>query len=165
MKKIVLGIIFIAAIFGLFILVQKGIIKWQPLTILFAAVAAPFKFILNWLAGEKTIRSRHERIREQEGAFQEDLESERRLKQQRIAQLQAEIESLDSDIARIDDEMAAIDDEIEIVDTEIAVLDEQIGGLNEEIAALQQKRMSIRTRTQHMSIEERQKQAQQLWGS
>lgn len=165
MKKIVTGILVIGAVVALYILVKNGIITWQPLTILFAALAAPFKFVMNLFGGEKAIRERHAEVRKREEIFQQDMETQRGAKQQRIAELEHDITVLDSEIAQIDVHIAGIDDEIGLVDEDIGELDEELASLDEEILALQQKRRALRTENRALSIEERLKEAQQLWGS
>ena len=96
MKKLIFWLVLLAAVGGLVYLVQAGIIKWQPLTILVAALAAPLKFIAGLFGdSEEEIRKRHAAAREEEARFQEELESRIAARERRITALRKEIEAID----------------------------------------------------------------------
>lgn len=112
MSKWVFGLILIAAFVGLAVLVQKGIIHWQPLTMLFAAIAAPFKFVMGLFGSEQKIREKFAAEREQEHAFQADLENRIKQREERVTQLHKEIESLDANLRTLKSEREQIESNI-----------------------------------------------------
>ena len=74
MKRWVVFVVMVIALSGLVFLVSAGYITWQPLTIIAAALAAPFRFIIGWFtSSEEDIRERHRKIREMEKEFRDDL--------------------------------------------------------------------------------------------
>ncbi|MFQ5636656.1 MAG: hypothetical protein ACE5IR_01515 [bacterium] len=98
MKKLIIGLVLIAVVGGLIYLVNAGIITWQPLTILVAALAAPFKFVMSLFGSEEKIHKKHEERRRKEHEFQEQLESRIQEREENIANLVSEIESLHTQV-------------------------------------------------------------------
>ncbi|MCH7756312.1 hypothetical protein IH970_14480, partial [candidate division KSB1 bacterium] len=72
MKKLIVGLFLVIAIAGVVYLVQAGIITWQPLTMIIAAVAAPFKFIMSLFGSEEKIRAKFAAERAEEQAHQRE---------------------------------------------------------------------------------------------
>jgi len=129
MKKWIFTIIIVLIAIAIFYAVSGGL-KWQPLTILFAALAAPLRFFAGLLGGsEEEIRKRHEVIREGELLYQKDLETKIRERQEAIQALEKEIELMDA-----------------------------------KLVALEEKRARIHSEIKNMTIEERQKAGQDLFG-
>ena len=95
MNKWVVGMIAFVVIAILAYLVDKGVLDWQPLTMLFAVLAAPFKLLFGGGNRIQEIQDSHTKKREQEAAFQQDLES-------RIAERGQHVDTLRSRIAQID---------------------------------------------------------------
>lgn len=108
MKKLIIGVILLVVFIGIGILVQQGIIKWQPLTILFAAIIGPFKFIMDLFGSEEKIRQKHEAKRAEEHQFQTELETRIAQREDRVASLQKEIETLNATIANLKQEQDSI---------------------------------------------------------
>ena len=100
MKKIMLAVLVVGVIAGLVFLSKAGLIPgWQALTMIFAAVAAPFKLLMNIFGNtEADIRKTHEKIRQRESGYQEELESKIQERQSRIDKLNQDINTLDSKI-------------------------------------------------------------------
>jgi len=99
MKKWIIIFLLVLGLVAIVFLVEKDIIRWQPLTIIVAAIAAPFKFILGLFTNqEEEIRKKHRIIRETEFTFQENLEKRIRQREKKVDLLKDEIEILDSEL-------------------------------------------------------------------
>lgn len=101
MKKIFVGFFLILALAGVVYLVQAGIIAWQPLTMIIAAVAAPFKFIMGLFGSEEKIRARFQAEREAEQAHQRQFDTTVAEREARAAALQREVEALDAKLSEL----------------------------------------------------------------
>ncbi len=115
MKKFIYAILVVVALGALVFLSSQGVIPgWQVLTMLGAAIAAPFKLLMN-LFGDKEaeIRAKHEKIRQQEAAFQESLDKEIEERKQKIERLNLEVASLDSKIDALKKKREMVDEEVE----------------------------------------------------
>jgi septal ring factor EnvC (AmiA/AmiB activator) len=107
-------IIFILIIIGLIALVYFNVINWQPLTMIVAALTAPFKFVSGLFKNrEEEIRERHQLLREQESAYQQTLESNISEREQKIATLNKEVEILDSKLDMLRKKRELVDTEVE----------------------------------------------------
>ena len=114
MKKFWVWLILAAIVAALFFLVERGVIRWQPLTILVAALLAPFKFLGDLFGGrEKEIREAHHRTREREAAFQAELEAEIARREARVAALRDQIDGLETRVQTLETRRAALAGEIE----------------------------------------------------
>lgn len=107
MKKWIFGIlIFIVGISILAYLYETGGLDfgWQTLTIIAAALAAPIKWIINIFKTDTIdeIKIKHEKIRDLEKQFQENLESSFNEKQRKIDMINKELELIDSKIKILD---------------------------------------------------------------
>lgn len=119
MKKLIFWIVLIAAVGGLVYLVKAGVINWQPLTILAAALAAPLKFIAGMFGeSEEDIRKRHAAAREEEARFQEDLESRIAARERRVTALRKEIEAIDVELESLAKRREQVAAEIEKMSVE-----------------------------------------------
>lgn len=98
MKKILVGLFLIVALAGVVYLVQAGIITWQPLTMIIAAVAAPFKFIMGLFGSEEKIRAKYASQREEEHAHQREFDDRIRRREERVAALRKEVEDIDAEL-------------------------------------------------------------------
>lgn len=97
MKWVITGIIII----GIAALLYFGM-DWQVVTMIGAAVAAPFKFIAGLFGKRRDqIRREHQKIREQEAALQERLEAGIRQKESQIKLLEEEMSGLDARIREL----------------------------------------------------------------
>lgn len=112
MKKIFIILILVAAFIGLAVLVKFGIIRWQPLTMLLAAIAAPIKFIMGMFGSEEKIHQRHQAQREAEHAYQAELQSRISQREERIAALSQEVDALDSKLAQLKQEKETLSSQI-----------------------------------------------------
>jgi uncharacterized protein YlxW (UPF0749 family) len=114
MKKWLLILLVGLAIIAVVYLDTKGIIRWQPLSILVAALAAPFRFLWGLFGNaEARIRKQHAEVREREAAYQEDLETRIQTREQRINELNREVEMLDAKLELLKTKRALVDAEVE----------------------------------------------------
>ena len=117
MKKWLIGIAIIVVI-GIIIYLDKNkIISWQPVSIIIAAIAAPFRLLMS-IFGDKVqqIKDEHEKIRRTEVAYQQDLESQIQEGESKIANLKQEIDLLDTKIGLLKRQRELIDVEVENMD-------------------------------------------------
>ncbi|MGH1365415.1 MAG: hypothetical protein ACRBF0_17770 [Calditrichia bacterium] len=99
MKRWVIFVVMVILLSGLVFLVSAGYITWQPLTIIAAALAAPFRFIIGWFtSSEEDIRDRHRKIREQEKRFRDKLDNKVKDREKNIDIINKEIELLDAEM-------------------------------------------------------------------
>lgn len=113
---IILVVVGILLILGL--LYSMGVISadWQPLVMIFAALAAPFTFFKNFISG-KNVRTN--KIMAEQRASMDRLDARRdkfqvymKQKDERIEELEAEVEKLKSDKSNIELEMKDKEEEI-----------------------------------------------------
>ena len=122
MKKWVIAILIILAIVAVVALNESGIISWQPLSMLIAAIAAPFRFVMSIFGDkESEIRERHAKIRQTEEEFQTGLQS-------RIQERERKIEAMESELGRLDTRLADLRQKRSQIDAEVdAMSAEEIG--------------------------------------
>ena len=114
MKKLVIWLVILVAVAAVFYLVQKGVIRWQPLTVLVAALLAPFKFIAGLFGSdEEKIRERHRRTRARETEFQSAVEAEVQRREQRVESLHDNVQALDDELERLNQARETLAEEIE----------------------------------------------------
>ena len=101
MKKLMVGLFLVIAIVGVIYLVQAGIITWQPLTMIIAAVAAPFKFIMSLFGSEEKIRAKFAGERAEERAHQADFDTRIKQREERVGALRKEVEDIDAELQRL----------------------------------------------------------------
>ena len=95
-------IIIVVALIAIGYFYDKGYLhfKWQVLTIIFAALAAPFQMVMKWL--QKTgspiedIRNQHELVRSREKEYRDEIEGKIKEREQRLILMQKELELLDT---------------------------------------------------------------------
>ncbi|MEJ2055441.1 MAG: hypothetical protein P8X42_16110 [Calditrichaceae bacterium] len=111
-------IIIFAVLAGIAALLYFGM-DWQVVTMIGAAVAAPFKFVAG-LFGKRSdqIRKEHQNIRQQEAEFQEKLESGIREKEEQIRLLDKEMSGLDNKIRELQEKKRAVDKKYQHMDLE-----------------------------------------------
>ncbi|GAB4376160.1 MAG: hypothetical protein Kow0042_22170 [Calditrichia bacterium] len=113
MKKWIVGIIILIIIVGVVYLVEAGIIDWQPLTIIAAAIAGPFKFIMSLLGNEEEkIRKAHEKVRLREAAFQEELGGRIGEREENIRRINAEMEEIESKLEELKKKREMVDRDV-----------------------------------------------------
>jgi len=98
MKKWITVIVVVIIVGVIVYLVKEGILSWQTISILAAAVAAPFKFIAGLFSTkdeEQEIISRHEEVRAAEAAYRAGVAERILEKEQNIVRLQQEVELID----------------------------------------------------------------------
>ncbi len=118
MKKWIFTFAILLLAVGLYYL-ASGSLKWQPLTILFAALAAPIKFITGLFGNpEEEIRQKHEALRQREQEYQQSLQTRIAERQERIRSLQREIDVLDARLIALEEKRNRIRTEIENMDVE-----------------------------------------------
>ena len=122
MKKWVIAILIILVIVAVVALNESGIISWQPLSMLIAAIAAPFRFVMSIFGDkESEIRERHAKIRQTEEEFQTGLQS-------RIHERERKIEAMESELGRLDTRLADLRQKRSQIDAEVdAMSAEEIG--------------------------------------
>ncbi|TDJ03754.1 MAG: hypothetical protein E2O76_00590 [Caldithrix sp.] len=98
MKKLMVGLCLVITIVGVIYLVQAGIITWQPLTMIIAAVAAPFKFIMSFFGNEEKIRAKFADERAEERAQQTDFDTRIKQREERVGALRKEVEDIDAEL-------------------------------------------------------------------
>ena len=119
MGKWVIGILLVLAFAAIVALNQLDILSWQPLSMLVAALAAPFRLVLGaFTSKEDEIRKKHEKIRNAEADFQTDLASRIRERQQRIEALDEELEQVNDSISALKNKRARIDTEVDAMSSE-----------------------------------------------
>ena len=112
MKKIIVGLFLVFAIAGVFYLVQTGVITWQPLTMIVAALAAPFKFIMGLFGSEEKIRAKFQAERDAEHEWQQNLEKRITEREESEAKVLKEIEEIDVKLKKLEDEQSQIESKI-----------------------------------------------------
>ena len=122
MKKWVIAILIILVIVAVVALNESGIISWQPLSMLIAAIAAPFRFVMSIFGDkESEIRERHAKIRQTEEEFQTGLQS-------RIQERERKIEAMESELGRLDTRLADLRQKRSQIDAEVGAMSaEEIG--------------------------------------
>ena len=121
MKKLLVWIVILGALVGLVVLVEKGVIRWQPLTMLAAVLAAPFRLLLGYFNDrEQDISESHRLLRAEEAGIQRQMESEVTQRNENIAGLRSEIETLDTRLEELRRQRAAVSGEIEKMSAEMA---------------------------------------------
>ncbi|MFQ5652147.1 MAG: hypothetical protein ACE5IY_19635 [bacterium] len=115
MKKLTAILLALVAIAAVIYLSKIGVLPgWQFITMIAAAVAAPFKLLLNVLGDkEAQIRKKHEQIRQQESEYQSLLDQSIEQRKQNILRLNMEIDKLDSKIDALKKKSELIDEEVE----------------------------------------------------
>ena len=112
MKKIMIGFFLLVAIAGIVVLNKMGIISWQKLTIIFSAIAAPFKFIMGLFGSEKKIREKFEEERRVEHEWQQNLEKRLKEREEREAKVLKEIKEIDVKLKKLEDDQSQIESTI-----------------------------------------------------
>ncbi len=115
MKKFILAFAVVVVIGALVYLSRAGLIPgWQTLSIVFAAVAAPFKLLMS-LFGDKEaeIRAAHAKLREQEGDYQANLDSRIQSRQLSVDKLNQDIQAIDGRIDELRQRRENIDQQVE----------------------------------------------------
>ncbi len=118
MKKLIVGLFLIVAIAGVFYLVKTWVITWQPLTMLIAAVAAPFKFIMSLFGSEEKIRDKFAAERAEEHAHQREFDEKIQQREERAAALRQEVDELDKKLAALKAERGSVSAEVKEMSTE-----------------------------------------------
>jgi septal ring factor EnvC (AmiA/AmiB activator) len=119
MKKWIFGILIILVIAGIVALDKSGIISWKPLSMLIAAIAAPFRLVVSIFSDkEAEIREKHAKIRQVEGEYQTGLQSKIRERQGKIEALESEFKILDTKLADLRHKRAQIDAEVDAMSAE-----------------------------------------------
>lgn len=118
MRKWVVVTILVVVAAGLVYVVESGLINWQPLTIIVAALMAPFRFIMGLFGSEKAIRERHAKKRDEEHAFQQAVEQRIQQREERVADLYKEIDYLEARMQTLRTEKEKISEEMKTMSVE-----------------------------------------------
>lgn len=114
MKKWLIALLIVLAIGAIIYLDQNNIIGWQPLSMIIAAIAGPFKLLLGFFGDkEAEIREKHAAIRQREAEYQSQLEGKISSSQKRIELISQEIEVIDQQLELLKKKRAQIDAEVE----------------------------------------------------
>jgi len=113
MKKWIIIVIVVIGAVAIYFLIQNSW-TWQTLTMIGAAIAAPFKFIAGLFTDkEAEIRKKHEEIRAAEKLYQEDLESKIKQRESNIESLSKEVELLDAKLNALESKRALVNEKVE----------------------------------------------------
>ena len=119
MKKWMIPLLIILAFAAVVALDQSGIISWQPLSMLIAAIAAPFRLAMGIFANkEEDIRKKHEEIRRREVEFQTGLQSRIQKRERKIEALESKLGRLDTRLADLRQKRSQIDAEVDAMSAE-----------------------------------------------
>ena len=118
MKKILVGLFLVIGIAGVVYLVQTGVINWQPLTMIVAAIAAPFKFIMSLFGSEEKIRAKFAGERAEEQTHQAEFDKKIEQREQRAATLRKEVDELDKKLAALKAERETASADVQSMSTE-----------------------------------------------
>lgn len=114
MKKIITLLLVAGVLVVVGYLVYTGKIRWQPLTMLFAALAAPFRFLYGLFGSkEEEIREKHRQMRETEKVFQDTLETQIKEREEKIATLNRQVELIDGKLELLRQKRMLVDQEVE----------------------------------------------------
>jgi hypothetical protein len=99
MKKWLLALGIIILLVGAYLLNSSGIIRWQPLTMIIAAIAGPVKLFTSILGlNADKIRKEHEETRGQEHEYQAGIEGRVQTSTENIGRINQQIEVIDQEI-------------------------------------------------------------------
>lgn len=89
--------------------------NWQTITMLFAGLTAPFRYLFKLLGGEseEDIREKHATIREQERRYQKQLEATVLKRRNNIQELETQIKDMDIMLDSLKKKRMAVNQEIE----------------------------------------------------
>ncbi len=89
--------------------------EWQTATMIFAALAAPYKMVMNWLTSDsaKEILEKHKDIRAEEKVHRKDMDAEISEKEKKIALLDKELELVQAKIEVLEERKKKIKPEVE----------------------------------------------------
>ena len=97
-----------------FYLDESGLITWQPLAMIVAALAAPFRLVWNMINNsEEKIREKHERIRQREKQYQDTLESKIGRRERRIEELDRQLNDLERQVERLEQKRSEVEKIVE----------------------------------------------------
>ncbi len=103
MKKVLYLSLLILLMALAFYLDESGLITWQPLAMIVAALAAPFRLVWNMINNsEEKIRKKHQQLRQRERAYQDDLESKIGMREKKIVKLDKQLERLEEQLEELE---------------------------------------------------------------
>lgn len=98
---------------------------WQTLTMIGAAIAAPFKLLVNWLKGSNTSKQivegskeQYQEVKEEETKKREKLDKEIKEKERRIKELDKEVELVNQKLETLDEKRKRIRENTDNMTTE-----------------------------------------------
>ncbi len=114
MKKVLYISVLILLMVLAFYLDESGLITWQPLAMIVAALAAPFRLVWNMINNsEEKIREKHERIRQREKQYQDTLESKIGRRERRIEELDRQLNDLERQVERLEQKRSEVERVVE----------------------------------------------------
>ncbi|HED11508.1 MAG TPA: hypothetical protein ENJ10_12525 [Caldithrix abyssi] len=114
MKKVLYISVLILLMALAFYLDESGLITWQPLAMIVAALAAPFRLVWNMINNsEEKIREKHERIRQREKQYQDTLESKIGRRERRIEELDRQLNDLERQVERLEQKRSEVERVVE----------------------------------------------------
>ncbi len=114
MKKVLYISVLILLMALAFYLDESGLITWQPLAMIVAALAAPFRLVWNMINNsEEKIREKHERIRQREKQYQDTLESKIGRRERRIEELDRQLNDLERQVERLEQKRSEVEKIVE----------------------------------------------------
>ncbi len=103
MKKLLYFTVLLLLMALAFYLDESGLITWQPLAMIVAALAAPFRLIWNLINdSEEKIRKKHEQYRQRERQYQEMLENKIGRREKRITELDQQLDDLQRQMEKLE---------------------------------------------------------------
>ncbi len=113
---VIVGVVIVLIVIG-FLYTQGYFqnLQWQTGTMILAVLAGPYKFIMGWIKGGETerIAEKHEQMKQDEIKHREETDAQIKAKQEKIAQLDKEIQLLDTKIQLIEVKKAQVQPEVE----------------------------------------------------
>ncbi len=103
MKKLLYFVVLLLLMALAFYLDESGLITWQPLAMIVAALAAPFRLVWNLINdSEEKIREKHERLRQREKQYQDTLEDKIDQREKKIGELDRQLEDLQRQLEKLE---------------------------------------------------------------
>ena len=114
-KWLIVALIVLVILIGVGVAYDQGVfdnISFGGLATLMAAIAAPYMAVKNWLFGNKELKQfqeKYEQIKSQEAVHRTDTDLQIKAKEQRIAELDKEIQLLDAKLQVLEMKKSKVD--------------------------------------------------------
>lgn len=118
-KHLILIVVIVALLIAIGYFYSKGFLhfKWQWLTILFAALAAPYRLFVKWINGSgatvESITAQHDAVRKQEQDYRDTMEAQIKDREQRVTLMQKDIDLLDTRLQLLQSKKDQVDSQVQ----------------------------------------------------